>query len=366
MVRNNLGQYSSYPASALTTTPFPGPVHPLHSYSTTTYPYAASRQSYPAAYNHGFSDDMFQNYELQQPTPFPSTTSEPHLPSVEYITPDSSRQWTPVAVAGRQSNQSLNLDQESSSRLTQHHYAHPLAVSAAATPNTSGSVMFPGLGSLKNYLPSFASHGSRTLPVPESQRASISHGANRVSSVSGESGIHHTLNFRPGLPWNNEKGPNDEASNSSASSTISGGGTSGNSTSPEATYKSTSLAFQGTEPNQSGRGTYYAPSNTATNTPSTGGQLDPETATFHTRLSQDAEVPNQQQSTRHYGYSLGNSTRNGTNDSMISDGTLMSGQLYTRLEEPQQSYESLPALSGEASHASYRTSVSNLTNARLY
>lgn len=369
MVRNSLGQYSSmnvpasYPGSALAAAPYPGStaIHPVHTLSSATFPYGPSRQSYPTAYSHSYADDLFQNYALQQPSHYHPTAQEAHLPSLDYLSPEVSRQWTPVAVDGRQPQHNLDIDQESSSRLS--------ASVSAGTPNA----VFPGLGALKNYLPSFAPHRSRTLPMPESQRTSISHSTNSVSSISGESapsGFPQALSYRSGNPWNADKPALEttEVCNGSISSTGTGSTSINSSSSPQVSQKSTTFGFQALPSNPSTRESYYVSANISTSTPSADGTLDPEHATFHGRLSKDTGVTTQQPTSSHYGYSFGSSSRIGaTSDQMVPDGTLMSGQLYTRLEEPHQSYENLPALSGGASsHAPYRTSISSLTNNSLY
>jgi len=369
MVRNSLGQYSSmtapasYPGSALAAAPYPGSasIHPVHSLSSATFPYGPSRQSYPTAYSHSYADDLFQNYALQQPSHYHPTAQESHLPSLDYLSPEISRQWTPVAVDGRQPQHSLDIDQESSSRL-----------STSVSAGTSNA-LFPGLGALKNYLPSFAPHRSRTLPIPESQRTSISHSTNSVSSISGESapsGFPQALSYRSGNPWNAEKPAleTSEACNGSVSSTGTGSTSINSSSSPQVSQKSTTFGFPAVPSNPSSRENYYTSANISTSAPSIEGTLDPEHATFHGRLSKDPGVSTQHPTSNHYGYSFGSSSRIGaTSDQMVPDGTLMSGQLYTRLGEPQQSYENLPALSsGASSHAPYRTSISSLTNNPLY
>jgi len=369
MVRNSLGQYSSitvpasYPGSALAATPYPGStsIHPVHSLSSATFPYGPSRQSYPTAYSHSYADDLYQNYGLQQPSQYHPAAQESHLPSLDYLSPEISRQWTPVAVDGRQPQHNLDIDPESSNRL------------GTSVSTGTSNALFPGLGALKNYLPSFAPHRSRTLPIPESQRTSISHSTNSVSSISGESapsGFPQALSYRSGNPWNAEKPATEtiEASNGSISSTGTGSTSINSSSSPQVSQKSTTFGFQAIPSNPSNRENYYASANISTNTPSAEGSLDPEHATFHGRLSKNPGVSTQQPTSSHYGYSFGSSSRIGaTSDQMVPDGTLMSGQLYTRLEEPHQSYENLPALSGGASsHTPYRTSISSLTNNPLY
>ena len=381
MIRNTLGQYSSmtapasYPSSALAAAPYSGPMHPMHSLPNTAYPYGPCRQSYPATYGQNFPDDMFQSYGLQQPSHYHQTAHESHLPSLDYLSPEISRQWTPVAVDGRQSHQYFNSDQESSSRFAQPHYSQTNISVSTGTPNAPSGPIFPGLASLKNSLPSLASHRSRTLPVPESQRTSVSHSTNNISSIPGESalpGVPQAFNYRSSIAWNAENAATEtnEAASSSASSKVSGTGptSSNSSSSPQATHKSTAFGFQAVPSSPSGRDVYYAPTSLATTMPATEGQLDQENASFHGRLSKDLKISNQHSTPGLYGYSLGSSTRNGTtSDQMIPDGTLVSGQLYTRLQEPHQSYDNLPALSGEASsHATHRTSISDLSNSRLY
>ena len=368
MIRNSLGQYPAFAGSNLASTPYSGQNHPMHSLPSNPYPYGPSRQSYPAAYSHShsYSDDVFPNFGLQQTSHYHSTAQEPHLPSLDYLSPEMVRQWTPVAMDDRQPPHSLNLSHESSSRMTPAQHTQPISV-PVGTSHASGTNLFPGLASLKNNLPSFGSHVSRTLPVPESQRTSISQSS--VSSTSGDSalaGIPQTLSYRPSIPWNAEKGAPEEASNSSTSSTMSGNGptSSKSSSSPQAMQKQTALGFQAAASNSSSREMYYGPSSITASMSSTGSQLDPENVTFHGRLAKDHQIANQQQTPGHYGYSLGSSTRAGTtSNQVIQEGTLMNGQIYTRLEEPQQPYENLPALSGEGGEVPQRT---NLTSTRLF
>lgn len=358
MVRNSLGQYSSYPGNnTLTTTSYPTPIHSLHSLSNTAYPYGPTRQSYPTAYNHGFPDDIYQTYDLQPSSNYHPAAQEAHLPALDYLSPEISRQWTPVSMNSRQSQQTLSMDQDTSGRMTQVQYSQPSTVSA--------SIPFPTLGVLGASLPPFVSRG-RTLPMPDSQRSSVGHSTNSISSNSGENTTPQTLSHRHSVAWTSEKIANDETSTSSASSTISGNGSGGNSSSPQVTQKPTAMSFQTIATNPSSRDVYYGASNATTSLASAESRLDPENTTFHRRLSKAPDVSSQQQSSSHYGYSLGSSTRNGTSDQGVANGTLMSGQLYNPLEEPQQSYENPPALSSETSHAGYRTSVSSLTDDRLY
>lgn len=347
--RNGLSPY----ASMSTSTQWPGPMHGMHGFASTTYPYGA-RQSYPSStYSTSLPDDMFQGYSLQQQSSgyHPPITRDSPLPSLDYLSPEVSRQWPSVTpTLSRQAHHGISLDQENShTRLTQ--------------PQTTSAF---GLGSLETNLPTFIPPRSRTLPMPDRQRTSISH-SSILSSDNPLSGASQTLSYRSSLPWMDKGGTeSNETSNSSTSSGLDPA-SSNASSSPHATQKATSFSVHGIPSSSTGREIYYSPPSATTSIglPSGEDQLESENASFQGRLNREHGISNHQPSSSHYGYSLGRSTRAGASNHLVADGTLMNGELYTRLEpQSAQSYEdAVPALSGGPSNA-YRSPISSRSNAR--
>ena len=368
----SLGQYPSsqvpatYPGSSLATASLPASMHSVNSISGAAYPYGPSRQSYPSSYGHNFSDDVFQGYSLNQSAQFQHPAHESHLPSLEYVTPDLARQWTPVAAEVRQPPQSFGVDQDGSTRYGPLAYSHSnIAVHASDTSVPADrSGMFPRMSNLESHLPSLIPRKSRALPVPESRRPSISHSTNAMTGVADPTaslGIPQNLGYRPSIPWSTEGSATEsnEASNSSTSSTMSGRDfvASDSSSSPRATHKSAAFDPQPTPSSSSGRGSYYTPSTT-----------DSEAVSYLGRLSKGHKMGYHGADPSHYSYSLGSDMRNDTTSSLIQEGTLVSGQQYTRLGHPDhpQSFDDPSLHEQRDSPAPHKTSIPSTSNRRAY
>ena len=366
---SSLGQYpppqapSSFQGSSLAAASLPASVHSVHGLSGASYPYGPSRQSFPSSYGHNFSDEIFQNYSLAH---------ESHLPSLGYGAPDTSRQWAPVSAEVRQTHQNFPVDHESSNRYSQVAYSQSQnAIPADASGAVDRSGMFPRMSTLESHLPSLIPRKSRALPVPESKRPSVGHNTNAATGVTDPNpplGIPPSLSYRSSIHWTTEGSAMEttEASNSSTSSSMSNRDpTAGHSSSsPQATHRSAAFDLRPMPSTSSGQGSYYAPSSMAT----LSSNIDSESASYLSRFPKSHKVGYQHAEPSHYGYSLGSDMRNDANDPMISEGTLVNGQQYTRLHEADhsRSYEDLALPQEGNSQASHRISISSISNRRPY
>ena len=318
-----------------------------------------SRQNYPT--NHAWlSEDIAETYSLSSPQ-YTMSAQESHLPSLNYTSPEMSRAWVPLP-ASRQPNQGFHMDQEGSSKYAAPSYSLPSATLPTRTTGPpDGHSRFPAMNAMKTSLPNYSVPGSRILPAPDSNRGSISNKSQANASVlmaeDAGTSLSQSLDYRSAVPWSSGHTGTEAHQNStgsSTSSTVSGtdGVSSNSSTSPQMTQKP---GFFDYRPAQQDRASDYSSTYSLSSAASLRRHAGLDSSVFPGELPSDSLLPSQDASSSQYTYTLGNSP-----DSQ--KGTLVNGQSYTRLQEPQhaQSLDVLDHLTSQAAtYPTHRTSISN-------
>lgn len=344
-------QSTSYPNSTSFVRPYPVGNHSTMPYSNN------SRPSYPMNYN-GFSDDMTETYKLHDmPSPqYQLQGQEPHLPSVQYSSPEVSRPWPSMASA-RQLQQNFTMEPDGSSSFMSSFPLPSTTLSTNTTVAPSQPTHFPAMGVLKGSLPN-CELNNRILPAPGSKLGPINKNYRGMSTSQGETvdaGIPQSLSYRTGA-WTADLSGNDgnhHSVGSSTSSTISNPEDPGSnsSSSPQMSQKSTAFGYR---PGQQDRESNYGSTYNSSATALVDRQVGLDNNGLNGDLSNDHILPTSDSSSNQYTYNLGSSTK-------YPEGTLVNGQSYTRLQEPQnsQSYDNLNHLGNTATYHPHRTSISN-------
>ena len=327
-------------------------------HQTTPY-HSNSRQNYST--NQGWlPEDIAETYSLSSPQ-YTMSAQESHLPSLNYTSPEMSRAWVPLP-ASRQPNQGFHMDQEGSSKYATPSYSLPSATLPTRTTGAQeGNSHFPAMNAMKTSLPSYSIPGSRILPAPDSNRGSISSKSQSNAPVliaeDASTSLSQSLSYRSAVPWNSGHTGTEaqqHSTGSSTSSTVSGtdGVSSNSSASPQIMQKP---AFFDYRPAQQDRASEYNSAYSLSSTTSLRRHAGLDSSVFPGELSSDSILPSQDSSSSQYTYTLGNSPES-------QKGTLVNGQSYTRLQEPQhsQSLEALDHLTSQAAtYSTHRTSISN-------
>ncbi|KAL8787952.1 MAG: hypothetical protein Q9195_007540 [Heterodermia aff. obscurata] len=219
------------------------------------------------------------------------------------------------------------------------------------------------MNTMKTSLPSYSLPGFRSLTAPDSNRGSTSTNNKNQSNApillaeDVGTGIPQSLSYRSAIPWNSGHTGTEahqHSTGSSTSSTVSGtdGVSSNSSASPQITQKP---AFFDYRTAQQDRASDYNSAYSLSSTASMRRHVGIDSNVFPGELSNDSILPSQDSSSSQYTYTLGHSPES-------QKGTLVNGQSYTRLQEPQhaQSLEVLDHLTTQgASYPTHRTSISN-------
>ena len=320
-----------------------------------------SRQTYPT--NHAWlPEDLAETYSPQ----YAMSAQESQLPSLNYTSPEMSRAWVPLPASRQptqgQPNQGFHMDQEGSSKYATPSYSLPSTTLPARTTGAQeGNLHFPAMNAMKTSLPSYSLPGSRILPALDSNRGSTKskNQANAPVLMAEDTGtgLSQSRSYHSAIPWSSghtgtEAHPH--STGSSTSSTISGtdGVSSNSSASPQITQKPAFLDYR---PAQQERASDYNSGYSLSSTASLRRHAGLDNSVFPGELSNDSMLPGHDSSSSQYTYILGNSPES-------QKGTLVNGQSYTRLQEPQhaQSLEALDHLSSQAAaYPAHRTSISN-------
>ena len=364
-----VGQYpamttpSTYTGSSIASNSYPSSMpyvrlQPVGQQTPSPY-HNNSRQSYPT--NPAWlPEDIAETYSLSSPQ-YTMSAQESQLPSLNYTSPEMSRAWVPLP-ASRQPNQGFHIDQEGSSKYATPSYSLPSATLPTRTTGAQeGHSQFPAMNAMKTSLPSYSLPGSRILPVPDSNRGLTNNknqsNASVLTAEDTGASLSQSLGYRSAVPWNSSHTGTEahqHSTGSSTSSTVSGtdGVSSNSSASPQIIQKP---AFFDYRPAQQDRASDYSSTYNLSSTASLRRHAGLDSSVFPGELSSDNILPSQDASLSQYTYTLGNSPES-------QKGTLVNGQSYTRLQEPQhaQSLEALDHLTSQAAtYPAHRTSISN-------
>ena len=353
---------ASYPGSSIAATSYPNStsfvrLQPVGNHSAVSLT-NGSRPTYPMNYG-AFPDDMAETYGLPSPQ-YHLPSQESHLPSVNYNSPEMSRAWAPNSHA-RQPHQNFPLEAEGPSKYASSSFPIPSApLSTTSTLALNEQPHFPAMSTLKTSLPHCERINNRVLPALGTKLGPASKDHQNTSILSGEgssTGLPLSLNHRSGASWNADQNGNDGNQRSVGSSTSSTISTtedpgSNSSSSPQMSQKPTVFGYR---PVQQDRESNYGSTYNSTSTSFTErhGGLD---SNGLNELSNDHIIPSQDSPPNQYTYNLGSSMKH-------PEGTLVNGQSYMRLQEPQnvQSFGTLNDLGHTLTYHSHpqRTSISN-------
>ena len=351
---------ASYPGSSITATSYPSSTTfvrsiPMNSHPASSYP-SGSRQSYPLNYT-GFSDELTDSYGMNglSSTQYSLPGQDSHLPSVNYNPPEMSRSWTSIQNS-RQLQQNFTLEPDGSSKFPNSSFPFPSASSSThgnLIPNEA--TRFPALNTLKVSLPRYDLN--RILPALGS-KGSTGKSLRNASMIPTDAtgiGIPHYRSSVCGNTEHTGSDGNQHSAGSSTSSTMSNteepGGNS--SSSPQMSQKPTAFGYNH---GQHDREATYSSTYVPTNASLVDRHAGLDNHGLDAALSSDQMLSGQDTSPHQYTYNLGNSTKQ-------AQGTLVNGQNYVRLQEPQhtQSFDNLSPLHHTATF-NHRSSISTARN----
>lgn len=330
------------------------------------------RPAYRSNLGLNYSEDYIEAYNMQSPQYLlPSQDSQ--VSGINYGAQDLSRNWTPMATTSRVSQNGSFLDQDTHSRYGPSSF--PYLNSPTSAVDTS--LTFPAMHSLASSLPVPA---DRTLPTPTPKNVPGSSVNNGIQMLSDTNSYASQANsYKASVPWGPES-VTTGGTQSSTATTVSVdtssviGASRQKSSSPPPSSQETSFGYIPIS---------HSPRAISAMTPSDYSSSNPPTATRGIEgygnsapsalngLSSDTLMPSHTSSSNLYSYTVGSSTRRGSNaDTTTPDGTLVSGQPYTRLRQPQPHHTtSLDTLRRDSvdggSRVAHRTSISSL-NQRHY
>lgn len=341
---------------------------------------APARQVFRPCFGANYSEDYIEPYNMQSPQ-YLLPGQDAQVSGVTYGTQDLSRNWTPMAITGRTSQNGSFLDQDVHPRYGTSTFPYLNSPASAVTADAS-SVSFPAMGSLVTSLPVPSSNADRILPTPTPKNVPVNSTNNGLQMVSDTNSYASQGNsYKASGPWAAESGTTGGTQNSTATTiavdTSSVTGASGHkSPSPPPSSQETSFGYipiSHSPPAINAITSSEYSTNSVTPTATRG--MDGYGTSAHSvlsGLSGDTLMPSHSSSPNLYSYTVGSNTRRGSNaDTATSDGTLVSGQPYTRLRQPQPNhttpFDTLRRNSGERSSLiAHRASISSIDNNRHY
>lgn len=386
-VGGSLGQYPSHMSSSqssIAPSSWPGSMQLSRaqtSNGSTNLAWAAApaRSVYRANFGVNYSDDYIEPYNMQSPQYLlPSQDSQ--VSGLNYGTQDVSRNWTPMAMTNRIPQTGSFLDQDVHSRYGAPTYPYMNSPASAGTADAS-SLSFPAMTSLATSLPVPSSNADRILPTPTPKNVPVSSTNNGLQMLSDTNSYASQPNsYKASMPW----GPESVTTGGSQSSTATSvsvdpssviGASRHKSSSPPPSSQETSFGYIPISHSPPGITAITASDYSSSSVPTATRGIEGYGSSAHSvlrDLSGDPLMPSHNSSSNIYSYTVGSSTRRGSNaDTATSDGTLVSGQPYTRLRQPQPhhttSFDTLRRDSGErSSRITHRTSISSIDNSRHY
>lgn len=349
-----------------------------------TYSAPPNRQVYTPAYGLGYGDDMSDAYSQQSPQYMLPSQDNLGMNNV-YGSQEALRTWNPISQSSKISQTGLFLDQDSppSYGVSQLSYLSS-SVPRQSAVTTDASSFFPAMTSLVSSLPMAGSTGDRTLPNPTAGRTHMqqanmngfSHGTTIEAMPLSAYGSSHAPSYKSNAPW----GPETVASSDSQSSTSTMSGTNmlmDTSSSKSSTANAQETAFGYIALTGSPPADLSAPA-IVYNTPRLPNSVTNPThsssavSSLPRTSSKDSLLQSHGSSSNLYSYSTDSTSKRGSfGDSASSDGTLVSGQQYTRLRQPQPQHTASPdALRRDSfesrSQVAPRASLSGFSNSRGY
>ena len=312
--------------------------------SALPYQMMPSRQDYSAHYPSGL-DGTYDAYGVQSGS-YVLPAQESSTSSTLYSNTENLRQWSSL---GNSSRTNFGFDHELPAKYVSSNMSYGEAVVPAGPGSTDTSSLFPALGSIANALPlpNPLRNSDRVLPSP---RASLG-----VSSLENLMGSHHGLaaepaylsqhtNAKPGAQWSLERrtaGGNQTLKSTTSSSTgvSSMTATDGRPSSSSQDAQQTAFGYiEHTPPTGSTTPTTeYNSTNNSSNPTVSAGQMQSHvlaSSTYESGMLSEPLLRREFSSPNLYTYTTGSGSKDDS-QSAFSDGTLLNGQPYTRLRQPQ-------------------------------
>ncbi len=345
--------------------------------SIAPYTPGAARQASTSLYGGNISDDLCDTFYNMQSIQYPGSLQEAQAQTTSFTAPENGRTWTPISPGGRSSYNGSSMDPESSLRYGQLGFPHTSSSTLSAV-TTEGNSLFPGMSALAGSLP--PSSVDRTLPNPNTKRASLISTNSLNQGTLGDTnplGLPPNLNYRSTAPWGSLSGTSSSgqaSSSSTSASTVSATMPAINKlcSSPRGSQDATPYGYipLSRSPASSLTAARASEYDSAISLPASSASMENHMgltdSAFHSGFSSDDMLPSHSS----YSYSIGSGTKGGPlGDSMASEGSLINGDQYTQLRQPQphhaNSFDALHADSIDTgSHAPHRASVS--TSIRRY
>ncbi|KAH0557091.1 hypothetical protein GP486_005119 [Trichoglossum hirsutum] len=329
----------------------PGPnyprIGPSQGYSGSNYSAMPSKAAYPGTYGAGYNDD--DPYNLHAP-PYMLPNQDSLTLGSAYAPHDTLRGWGPMAQHNKPTSGGLFLDQDSSPSYGSGHlpYLNPV-VSRIPSTTTDSSSLFPAMTSLATSLPTPSTAGDRVLPNPAigrpqtSATALITTGTTAGSDSLNYYGSTQPVSYKSSHAWNCD-GPVSVGSQGPTLATPPTG--SGPLTSP--TRKGSSTDFTDTSlgyisisttpesPSSTAPALSYNSASLPAPVAQSSNYSSSVTSAFPPSSSNTALLPSHSTG-QLYTYSTDSnvSKRDSIGGATTSDeGTLVSGQTYTRIRQP--------------------------------
>ncbi|MCJ1246947.1 hypothetical protein MMC30_004158 [Trapelia coarctata] len=336
-----------------------------------------SRPDYSANYSSGL-DGTYDTYGVQSGS-YVLPAQETPASSSLYGNADNLRQWSSV---GHLNRANFGFDHDLPPKYVSSNIPYGEAVLPSGSGSTDTSSLFPVLGSIASALPlpNPLRNSDRVLPSP---RAGLG-----VSSLENLMGSNHNLVGEPASFLS------QHTSAKSGAQWPPDRGTTGRSRTPKSTVSSSTSAYSITatdgrpssssqEASQTAFGYIEHTPPTGSTTPtieynSTNNNSKPNvsagtmqnhllaSSTYESGMLSEPLLRRDFSSPNLYTYTTGNGSKDDSQSS-FSDGTLLNGQPYTRLRQPQsqpqqvKAYDARRRDSGETgSHLSHRTSVASV------
>ena len=350
-------------------------VHPTHTYPS-VYPGTTARHQYFPGYHSGLADASFDPYNIQ-PSQYISPAQDSPSSTATYGAAEPVRHLLPAAGFHRPSH-GIALEQDGRSKYGMSSIPYMNSSGSTTSGASDGSSIFPTMEALASSLPAPIVNSDRILPNPASSTMLNASGSTLGSALGSLGDAIPFLSSQPtsarsAMPWSPERittGGSQHSTSSTSLSTIGLIGTtsSKSSSSPTECQSTSTFGYIPIAQSSSSNGTGPTVS---TSTASFDDQVSSSYVSYSSTSSNDHLLRSHDSSSNLYTYGIGGDSgkRGSIAESTTSDGTLLSGQPYTRLRPTQPlsapSYDDLRQESSEpTSRSTQRTPVSNVANSR--
>ncbi|KAI9825653.1 MAG: hypothetical protein M1832_000997 [Thelocarpon impressellum] len=313
-----------------------------------------SKSVYPASFSVSYGDDGAETYATIPPQ-YVLPSNDALSSGTAYASHDSSRGWTPIGQTPRAGGGSIFVEQDSPPYSNAHLPYLTSTMGRAPTVTSDGASYFPTMTALSSSLPSASSGNDRLLPKPQqTHTTSLPHGVGGdvlpvtsygPSQSIGYKSLHHSWSSEDSSPTGCQHP--DRAGGASAPTLMAAPPSKGTSAPAQDSAQAFVPISMSPATSTSTVASLSYPASLPNPATAQGGYSSTTGSTFPAAASNEALLPSHSSSSNLYSFGSegGSYKRNSHGDSSGGDGTLVSGQQYTRLRQPQpQSVPSLEAL----------------------